>query len=71
MTPQEQIEVITATCTAIQESLIRDVRAGRLPSAWDSIEIRWLLVDRFQNAAYKAGPARRKAYRNTVITQNL
>lgn len=70
MTKEQQHEFITGLVDAVKSEIMSKV--DKMPEAWDGIELRQFLADKFADAAYVKMPAsRRKAYRNTILVDNL
>jgi hypothetical protein len=73
MDKHEQVSFVRNLVDEIQEKLMIDIIAGRIPSDWDGIELRRLLASRFQGGANRfvlTGKRLRK-YNNDVIVNDL
>jgi hypothetical protein len=71
MNQQEKTEFVLELCDTLRDTLLE--RVARMPDEWDGIEIRQLMVDlaETQFVYVKMSPARKKAYKNTVLVNNL
>ena len=75
MNQGEKIAFIQNLPSSIAMELIKKVRDGRIPEDWDGHELRELLAEKFDrergDILRNKRSARYKAYRNTVLTNNL
>jgi hypothetical protein len=73
MTPQDQGRFIRELAYNILEEVTGKIEQGKIPAAWDGVELRQYLADKFQDAVFSGTLAgRRKArYQSTVIERNL
>jgi len=70
MGTNEQINFVRKTASAIAESIVADILAGKIPETWDGIELRQLLAERAPWHV-KMKPTRLSAYRNHILVENL
>lgn len=68
---EEHIEFITNLAAQLRDSIIRDIRSGKVPEEWDGIELRWLLSERAETHFGQDQKRRRKEFDNTCIINNL
>ena len=75
MTKDEKILFIAKLTGSICNELAAKIRDGRIPEEWDGHELRELLAEKFaaetSSVLKNKRSARYKAYRNTVLTNNL
>jgi hypothetical protein len=73
MDTKQKKDFINSLITAVQNELIAKV--DKMPADWDGIELRQLIADKFAECVIERTmpkrSARMKAYRNTVIVENL
>jgi hypothetical protein len=72
MNTTEQIRIVNELATQVIASVIVDIKVGHVPANWDGWELRQLVADRFTRQTRLAeDPKRLKAYKNTVLVNNL
>lgn len=75
MDKREQKRFVRELIHYVQTDVLDRIKDGRIPPEWDGIELRQFLSDRFQRAAFshilKENRKRWKAYKNTVLVNNL
>lgn len=69
MNKNEQKKFTRAIVKHAAESVIRDIESGKIPEAWDGIELRELLADRIK--WHNMEKRRAREYRNTVLVNGL
>ena len=71
MTESEKIQFVTDITKLISKEVIRLVKTNRLPTTWDSIELRQILADKFMAATWKEGGERIENYKSEVLIRDL
>lgn len=74
MTRNEKLTFVHELCHAIEASIRMQILSGKIPEAWDGIELRELIYEKALAARhrdFKGHGKRVSEYRNTVIVNNL
>lgn len=71
MTKTEQRNLVKGLCNSIRDDLCKDITHGAVPEAWNGIELRALLADRFKRNAYAMNRVRKAEYNNNVLVNSL
>ena len=68
-----QIEFVQFLSTAVVEQLVKDIERGKIPEAWDGVELRQLMADCFSREVYKLAltGSRKRDYNNHILVNNL
>ncbi len=70
---QAQTMLVIELCYNVRDSVLEQIKAGKVPKSWDGHELRQLLADRFAASAgtMRPGSKKRKEYENTKLVNNL
>jgi hypothetical protein len=73
MTKEEQVHFVTEHCNRIATAMMLLIVHDKIPAAWDGVELRQLLADKFQQETYQRllNGQRMLNYRNMVAVSSL
>ena len=67
----KQVRFVRELTRSIANEMIRKIREGRVPPAWDGIELREWLYEKAGESRFNMQRPRKRDYLNTVICNNL
>jgi len=69
MKPDVQKELVNSLVSAIRDEIYAEIDAGKVPEAWDGVELRWMLKEKFAAVVWKnMGSIRRRRFFNNHCT---
>jgi hypothetical protein len=71
MNSTEQKQFVIELSNNITKKILENINTGKIPEDWDGTELRWLLADKFADAATYKNAGRKRKYNNTVINEDL
>lgn len=73
MTPHQQRQFVRELINTVEREIADKIASGAIPEEWDGVELRQYLADKFAGCIIKGimRRARTRAYRNTVLINNL
>lgn len=73
MNKREKVEFVNDLMGSIREGIVASIESGKVPECWNGHQLRMLIAEKAQDAAWLGTEnlARRRAYRNDVIINNL
>jgi hypothetical protein len=71
MTKSEKAVFVNQLVDSVKDGILRAITEDRVPAEWDGFELRQLLADRFYGESFNLAPARKRAYKDACLVNNL
>lgn len=71
MNREEKKKFVRDLLDSHQEDILAQIDSGNIPEEWDGIELRELIAEKADLDRCSVSRSRRRAYKNTVIVNNL